>query len=377
MQIEQRVRRAFSGPLPAWYRSSRRDLPWRRRQDDPYAVWVSEIMLQQTQAATVIPYYERWMRSFPTIESLAAAPLEEVLNHWAGLGYYARARNLHRAAQEVMERYEGRIPTDTGTIESLPGIGRYTAGAIRSIAFNQNAPILDANVIRVLSRVFAVDGDPKSGPVQTRLWQLAEELIPAGEARDFNQALMELGALVCTPADPACERCPLLANCRAGNSEDPTAWPQIPPGKSTVRVTHCSVVLHDGSRVLLVRRPPHGLWGGLWEFPRRACESGESPVECAARAARDVVGIEVEVGARIATVKHSVTHHSITLNLFEAAIPYSQLGEPHPVDCAETRWVEPEQLNRLPLSAPQRLLADALARRRDREQIVGRQTSLS
>src|SRR5438067_2376780 len=169
-EMKPAVRRAFAGPLLEWYRAHRRDLPWRRLQEDPYAVWVSEIMLQQTQVATVIPYYERWMARFPTIEALAAAPLEDALKLWAGLGYYARARNLHRAAQIVVERYAGRIPSDTNELAALPGIGRYTAGAIRSIAFNQPAPIVDANVARVLTRVFGLPGDPKSGPTQAKLW---------------------------------------------------------------------------------------------------------------------------------------------------------------------------------------------------------------
>lgn len=353
----QEVRRAFAEPLLVWYRAHRRDLPWRRREGDPYAVWVAEVMLQQTQVATVIPFYERWMARFPTVRALAEAPLDEALRLWAGLGYYARARNLHRAAQVVMERHGGRVPSEAAEVAALPGVGRYTAGAIRSIAFRQPAPIVDANVARVLARVFAIDGDPKGAAAQARLWQLAETLIPTGEARDFNQALMELGALVCMPADPACERCPLLCVCIAGNSPDPTAWPQTPPGRATVRVTHAAAIVWDASRVLVVRRPPHGLWGGLWEFPRRVCEPGETPAGCTARAAREVAGIEVAVRGRVATVKHAVTHHAITLYGFAADWTG---GEPYPRDCAEVRWVAPEELDALALSAPQALLAQRL-----------------
>ncbi len=344
----------FAGPLLNWYRAARRDLPWRRRQDDPYAVWVSEIMLQQTQVSTVIPYYLRWMERFPTVEALAGVPLEEVLGAWAGLGYYARARNLHAAARQVVERHCGRVPDDPAELAELPGIGRYTAGAILSIAYNRSAPILDANVTRVLCRVFAVDGDPKAGPNQERLWKLAEELIPAGNARDFNQALMELGALVCTPADPACERCPLLPVCAAGNSPDPTAWPQIPPGKRTVREVHASAIVTRGRNLLLIQRPAHGLWGGLWEFPRRVCEPGEDPAACAQRAAREVVGISMVAGERLGTVRHAVTYHNITLYGFAAA---EWEEDPRPLDCAAVAWVDSEELADRPLAAPQRLLA--------------------
>lgn len=375
MELSQEIYAAFAGPLLEWYRAHRRDLPWRQRQDDAYAVWVSEIMLQQTQVATVIPYYERWMARFPTVSALAGAPLEEVLKHWAGLGYYARARNLHRAAQFVVDQYQAQVPSDPALLGDLPGIGRYTSGAILSIAFNHSAPIVDANVVRVLSRVFAVEGDPKSAPTQTRLWDLAERIIPPGEARDFNQALMELGALVCSPADPACDHCPLLSICIAGNSPDPTAWPQIPPGKASVRVTHSSLILRDADseRVLLIQRPPHGLWGGLWEFPRRVCLSGETPIECAARAGREVVGVEVAVGGRVATIKHGVTHHAITLYGFEGTLLE---GTPEAQDCAQARWVTPEELDSLPLSSPQRELASAFQEQIATERRAGRQGRL-
>lgn len=373
MKIDDEVRSAFAGPLLTWYRMNGRDLPWRRREDDPYAVWVSEIMLQQTQVATVIPYYERWMARFPSVRALAESDLDDVLRHWAGLGYYARARNLHRAARRVVDVHDGLLPSEPAAIERLPGIGRYTAGAIRSIAFKQSAPIVDANVTRVLSRVFALDGDPKSTTVQARLWHLAGLLIPDGEGRDFNQALMELGALVCTPADPSCDHCPLLPPCCASNSPDPTAWPQIPPGKATVRVVHCCVVLRDGGRVLVTRRPPHGLWGGLWELPRRVCEQGETPAQCAVRAAREVVGVDAGSADKLATVRHTVTHHAITLHLFEMAGNADGAGA---VDCAEVSWVTPSEMGDLALAAPQRLLAEALAERARCERTAGRKGRL-
>ncbi len=345
-----------------WYGTHKRDLPWRRMQTDPYAVWVSEIMLQQTQVRTVIPYFERWMERFPTVEALANAETEEMLRVWAGLGYYARARNLQRAAQIVLKKHGGRIPSEVSALSDLPGVGRYTVGAIRSIAFNQPAPIVDANVARVLSRVYALDGDPKSAANQSRLWSLSEELIPKGNARDFNQSLMEMGALVCTTADPSCERCPILRFCTAGKSHDPTAWPQIPPGRRTVREVHSSAVVLRGGDVLITRRPPHGLWGGLWELPRRVCEPGETPAACAARAAREVAGVIGQPAESVGQVKHNVTHHSITLHgvrLVDTA------GEPMPIDCAEVRWVALDRASNLPLAAPQNQLLKRIIERLD------------
>jgi A/G-specific adenine glycosylase len=356
-EITDATRAAFHGPLLAWYRANARDLPWRRLHHDPYAIWVSEIMLQQTQVATVIPFYERWMARFPTLLSLAEAPLEEALRYWAGLGYYARARNMHRAAEIVAAEHGGVFPNDLAALSKLPGIGRYTAGAVLSMAFNQPAPIVDTNVIRVLTRVFGIGGDPKGSPAQARLWHLAEALIPPEHPRDFNQAVMELGARVCTPADPVCDRCPLLPVCHAGNSPDPTAWPELPAGKATVRVTHCSIVLREGEKVLLTRRPPHGLWGGLWEFPRRVCAPGEDPAACAVRAAREVVGVEARKTRQLGTVRHGVTHHAITLHGFEGVIIR---GEPQPLDCAEVRWITLEEADALPLSAPQAQLVAQL-----------------
>ncbi len=402
---EQRDRIAAN--LIAWYRKHKRDLPW--RSASAYAVWVSEIMLQQTQVVTVIPYFLRFMARFPTVESLASAPIDDVLHHWAGLGYYARARNLHRAAQKIVAEHSGRLPDRADIIETLPGIGRYTAGAILSIAYDVPRPLVDANVIRVLSRVFGLRGDPKSAPNQAALWSLAEQLVPERGPGDFNQGLMELGALICRPDEPLCERCPLLADCIAGNSPDPTALPEIPPGRAAVTVAHSSaIVMREGEKedgkeeafrfrnvdesqsgeqtsaqalslegegcarvktsalpdppqpeFLLVQRPMHGLWGGLWEFPRVVCEKGEEPLAAAVRAAREVARIDVAVSKRVGLVKHSVTHHRITLYGFLArSTPESR--EALPLNCAAVRWIPLRDLNSYALSAPQVLLREAL-----------------
>ncbi|HLJ55591.1 MAG TPA: A/G-specific adenine glycosylase [Chthonomonadaceae bacterium] len=417
--------RDIAAPLVAWYRAHKRDLPW--RVGSPYAVWISEIMLQQTQVATVVPYFLRFMERFPSVEALAAAPIDDVLRHWAGLGYYARARNLHRAAQIVAAEHGGRVPDTAAAIRALPGIGRYTAGAILSIAYGVPLPLVDGNVVRVLSRLTGMRGDPKSAANQAALWTLAERLVPAVRPCDFNQGLMELGALVCRPDEPLCEQCPLLPHCVAGNSPDPTAYPEIPPGRTTIPVSHASaIVVAAGSRLqvagqceagaaagsrlqvagqceagaasgsrlqvagecdvvpagnqepgtrnhepatsyqlLLTRRPAHGLWGGLWEFPRVICDKGEDPAAAAGRAAREAAGVEVEVGERVALIKHSVTHHKITLHGFLARLePPDQ--EPRPAGCAEARWVPLTDLEGYAMAAPQALLRAAV-----KEQLAG------
>jgi A/G-specific adenine glycosylase len=254
----------------AWYRAHRRDLPW-RRTSDPYAIWVSEVMLQQTRIAVVMPYYERWMRRFPDPASLAAAPLDDVLAAWSGLGYYGRARNLHRGAREVVERYGGRVPDTAAALRDLPGVGRYTAGAIASMAFGRREPLVDGNVARVLARLFAIEEDVKSAPAARRLWQIAAELVPEAAPGDFNQGLMELGQEICTPASPRCDVCPLADRCAARASGRAGELPVIgkrPAAADKPLLRAHSVWIERGGRVLLARRRPRGLFGGLWELPQ-------------------------------------------------------------------------------------------------------------
>lgn len=353
----------FARDLLVWYDANKRDLPWRRRQHDPYAVWVSEIMLQQTTVAAVIPFYNKWMARFPTVQSLADAPLDDVLKHWAGLGYYARARNLHKGAQTVVAKHGGQVPSDPKTLLALPGIGRYTAGAILSIAFNQDAPILDANVIRVLSRVHAVTGDPKtSAGTQAELWRLAEEAIPKGRAGDFNQALMELGALICEAGAPKCGSCPVSAECRARLLGDPTAYPQFEGVKKWLDVEDVSVALRNPARqVLLVQRPPElSLWGGLWELPRATRQDGETWEQCAARAACESVGLGIQGLTPFGVVKHIVANRRITLHGFEATIGTDAM--PEALGCVRWAWVTAETLGEYALATPQTKLTALLWR---------------
>ncbi len=354
------VRELFRGALVEWYGANRRDLPWRRRQGDPYAVWVSEVMLQQTQVATALPYYERWMERFPSVRALAEADEQEVLRHWAGLGYYARARNLHRSARYVLEHFEGRLPSDSDALRSVPGIGPYSAGAILAIAYDQPAAIVDGNVARVLARTFALADDIVSTAGKQRLWDLAERLVPASGARDYSQALMELGALVCTPRGPRCAECPMKPGCRAGASDDPTQWPKRAPRRATVRQVHGAAVIARDGRVLLGRRPGAGRWGGLWELPTAVCAEGESAEEAAVRAALELVGLTVDAAEVLGSVRHTVTHHRIELRALAVDAPH---GEPEPRGYEELRWATADEVSHLAMAAPQAKLVTAIGRR--------------
>ncbi|MBC8104225.1 MAG: A/G-specific adenine glycosylase [Cytophagales bacterium] len=356
----------FASLLLPWYEGGKRDLPWRQTRD-PYAIWVSEMMLQQTQVATVIPYWTRWMERFPTVAHLAEAPLDAVLAQWQGLGYYARARNLHKAAKAIAEGHEGIFPTDFESVLALPGIGKYTAGAVCSIAFGQDAAIVDANVIRVLCRVYGLEGDPKSLSVRNRLWALAQSLIPPGQAREFNQAMMELGALICEPK-PRCGECPVREICAASATGTPASFPQFAPKPAFTRQIDVSALIFhpDGDgRVLLIRRPEDGLWGGLWETPRVTATEQETVSGAAARAAWEAAGAVVRAtGESMATVKHGVTTRKITLvgvrcDLATDGDPEALLPGPNP-----RAWATAEELgSRYPLSTPQtKLLRQALAR---------------
>jgi A/G-specific adenine glycosylase len=310
------IRRA----LVAWFRRGHRDLPWRRTRD-PYAVWVSEIMLQQTRVETVTPYFERWMRRFPTVRALAEAPLDDVLSHWAGLGYYARARNLHTAAREVTTTYGGRFPATAERLRALRGVGAYTAGAIASIAFGEAAPIVDGNVVRVLARIDALAGAASSTALKNEIWQRAEALVRADggvDAGSFNQAMMELGATVCTPKSPACARCPLGAWCRARAAGAVEHHPGPKVKKAPRAVDAVAVLAERDGKLLLVRRPPAGLWGGLWEPPMREIARGETPVAAAARVAKACTGLLLSDIQSFDRFEHVLSHRRMRFHVFRA-----------------------------------------------------------
>jgi A/G-specific adenine glycosylase len=346
---------AFRRPLLAWYRQSRRDLPWRGTRD-PYAIWISEIMLQQTRVDTVIGFYHRWMDRFPTVDRLAAAPLDEVLASWAGLGYYARARNLHAAAKEIAVRYQSRFPDDADAVRALPGIGRYTAGAILSIAFGRPEPILDGNVARVLSRVFRIAGAPTAPATQRALWDMAARLVPKNDASDFNQAMMELGALVCVKAQPACDACPLARLCRARAMGEVDRFP-APKIKKPPKVVHATAVaIHRASsgdagsretRWLLLRRPPRGLWGGLWEPLQGPVLRGERAAAAAERLAGEHTGLKLSAVFSIERFDHVLTHRIMHFSAYRA-MARGRLRL-HGYDAA--RWVTLDEAERLGVAA--------------------------
>lgn len=342
--------------LLAWYAQHARSLPWRGHAD-PYAVWVSEIMLQQTRVETVIPYFERWMARFPSLAALAAAAEQDVLHAWEGLGYYSRARSLWRAAHLVMADYDGELPRSAEALMRLPGIGRYTAGAIASMAFGQDEPALDGNIRRVLARLFNVEIPARSPEGERVLWQLAQQTLPPGQAGDFNQALMDLGSQICTPRAPACERCPLAQNCEAydlGVQEHRPVLEKKPP------VPHYLVtaaVLVRSGRVLIAKRPANGLLGGLWEFPGGKVEAGETLPAGLRRELVEELAVEVEVGAALGVFRHAYTHFKVTLHAFYCSL---LAGEPQPLVASELAWVQPAELVEYPMGKIDRQIAQTL-----------------
>lgn len=343
--------------LLTWYGRVRRDLPWRRTRD-PYHIWVAEVMLQQTQVATVIPYYERFLACFSTVEALAMASLDEVLKLWEGLGYYARARNLHAAARTVVAKYDGQVPDTMDDLLSLPGVGRYTAGAILSMAYGQDVPALDGNVRRVLSRLFAVKEDVTRGAGQRQLWALAEELLPPGQAGDLNQALMDLGATVCMPRTPLCGACPLADDCQAhrlGQEE------RFPVRRQRRPLPHyevtAGVVWNGDGRFLIAQRPLDGMLGGLWEFPGGTREKGETLQDCLRRELVEELDIEVAIGDLLTVVQHAYTHFRITMHAFHCQLGASQ---PRALGCADWRWISLDDVPRFAFSAADHQIIAAL-----------------
>ncbi len=357
----------LSDRLLAWYQVHARSLPWRQspgqsRLPDPYSTWVSEVMLQQTQVDTVIPYYRRWMERFPTLADLASAGEQDVLAVWEGLGYYGRARHLLQAARIIEEELGGAFPAEASDLMRLPGIGRYTAGAIASIAFGRDEPALDGNIRRVLARVHDVREPAQLPSGARRLWELASRDLPAGQAGDYNQAMMDLGASLCTPRNPACLLCPLSDLCQARalgvQDERPVLKPRAPIPSITVTA---GLVERDGM-VLIARRPAEGLLGGMWEFPGGTLEEGESLPNCLKRELREELGVEVEVGDEFGLYQHAYTHLRVTLNAFICRLV---AGEPQPLEVSDLRWVLPETLKSFPMGKIDRQIAKRYGQHRD------------
>ncbi len=334
----------FAESLTAWYRQDHRQLPW-RETSDPYRIWVSEVMLQQTQAATVIPYYHRFLARYPSMVELAEAPLPELLKMWEGLGYYSRCRNLHRAAQTIVEQHGGRFPDQIDDVVALPGIGLSTAGAILTFGYNQRHPLLDGNVIRVLTRVFDVELIAATAAAKRLLWDYSKRLLAeAGDGQVFNQAIMELGSTCCTPRNPSCARCPVRPTCQAFESGTVS---ERPKRKKKKKVPHFDVpvaLIKSGSRLLMKQRPPSGLLAGMWEFPGGRTREGEGLEEALQRTLRNRMGLDVTPSRKVAQVGHAFSHFKITLHAFECS--WSSIGE-GPSSEFEWHWCDADMRSQL------------------------------
>lgn len=355
----------FISPLLGWFDTHAENLPWRQTQN-PYHIWLSEIMLQQTQVNTVIPYYEKFLQKFPTVETLATTSQDDLMKQWEGLGYYSRARNLQFAAKQVVELYNGDIPTTAAELQKLKGIGRYTANAIASIAFNEQVPVVDGNVIRVFSRLFDIREDVTQEKTKQAIWSLAETLmenVPQGQAGTYNQALMELGREVCKPRNPQCPTCPIAEHCRAKAND--TQY-ERPVKKAKKPIPHydvtCGLIQNEQGDLLIAKRRDQDLLGGLWEFPGGKIEEGETMEACLSRELEEELGIQVEVGERFIQVHHAYTHFKITLYAFWCTyLPDG--GEPTSIQCADWRWVKETELEDYAFSSADRKIITALHNR--------------
>jgi A/G-specific adenine glycosylase len=344
----------FTSRLLAWYRQQGRTLPW-RDHPDPYAVWVSEIMLQQTRVETVIPYFKKWMRSFPTIKKLAQASEQDVLNAWEGLGYYSRARNLHNAAKIVLEKHNGEMPRNLDELRALPGIGRYTVGAIASMAFGMDEPTLDGNIRRVYARLFDVIEPADSATGEKILWGLAAKYLPKGQARDYNQALMDLGATICIPRNPQCLICPLMQVCEARQAGTQEQRPVLKPKKAIPHYTSASGVIVNRGRVLLSQRPSKGLLGSMWEFPNGRVE-GE-PAKELVDVLKTGYGLKALKKQALDIVNHTYSHFSVTVHPFMCEL--TQVSENK-----NLRWVKLTELGEYPMGRIDRQIARQIEKRK-------------
>jgi len=344
--------------LLGWFQKHQRALPW-RESHSPYEVWISEIMLQQTQVKTVLPYYLRWMERFPGVLSVASASEEELLKHWEGLGYYSRVRNIHKAARMIMEKHGGEFPKNPEAVRSLPGIGPYTAGAVMSLAFNEPHAIVDGNVERVVARLFNLDKPVKSREGRSFIWKTAREYIPRGKARDFNQAVMELGAMVCLPRKPSCPSCPLTMCCASHQLGLVEKRPVTGPRK-VITPLHVSIgLLLKGDRVFIQKRSPHGLMPHLWEFPGGKIEEDESPEAALVREFQEELEVSIHKLDKIGVIRHSYTSFRVTLHAF-----FCELRHPHEHPAVKSAvkglWVPREDLNNHAFPAANRKLIEKL-----------------
>lgn len=343
---------SFADRLLTWFdEHGRKDLPW-QRDTTPYRVWVSEVMLQQTQVATVIPYYERFMATFANVQALAGASVDDVLHHWSGLGYYARGRNLHKAAQQIVAEYDGEFPEDIEAILDLPGIGRSTAGAILALSRNERHPILDGNVKRVLARFHAIAGWPGKTAVANTLWEHAERHTPENRVADYTQAIMDLGATLCTRSKPRCDRCPMITDCDGYASGEPTQFPGKREKKTRPRRGTLMILAHRNGELYLERRPSAGIWGGLWSLPEIGVRE-DLPAWC-----EQTLGTAAENVADWEPLKHSFSHYDLDIQPLAVQLAAASRKV---ADSGDARWYGLNDPPELGLAAPVRSLIDKLA----------------
>lgn len=341
-----------------WYRKNSRDLPWRKTKD-MYSTWISEVMLQQTQVDTVIPYYKCFMRTFPGVKSLAQADLSAVLKVWEGLGFYARARNLHKAARVIVNKLGGNIPGDYWSLKTLPGIGDYTAAAIASIACGEPVIVLDGNARRVYARWIALRTDPRSSAGEKSLRRAAKKAMERNDPGTWNQAVMELGATICVLKTPRCPICPVQAGCEAFRRNAVDKIPKRSKGKPLPHYHVTAGLIWDDDRLLIARRNEEGFLGGLWEFPGGKQEDGETLETCLKRELAEELAIDVEVGERLIAVNHAYSRFRITLHAFHCT--YNS-GPPQAIGCAEWRWISPVQLEEYPFPRADRKVIELLGK---------------
>jgi A/G-specific adenine glycosylase len=344
----------ISEKLLIWYKVHARLLPW-RYDNDPYHVWIAEVMLQQTRVETVTPYYYRWLEKFPSILEIARASLGEVLLTWEGLGYYGRARRIHEAAQYILSAYNGFLPADIEKLKLIPGIGAYTAGAIASIAFNLDEPTIDGNIRRVFSRLFNIEEPYKSKQAEKKLWQISREHLPPGYAGQYNQALMDLGATICTAKNPACLQCPLEQNCQAKILGIQDQRPVKLERKQIPHFFVSAAVISFQKKVLITLRPENGLLGGLWEFPGGKKHDDETFVDCLVREIQEELGIWVRVGKPLGVYQHAYTHFKVTLHAFHCNL--TDRRNPIALGVQDWRWVQVSELKTYPMGKIDRMIS--------------------
>jgi A/G-specific adenine glycosylase len=336
--------------LLTWFKQEQRDLPW-RKEYDPYHVWVSEIMLQQTQVKTALPYHKRWLEALPTIRDVAEAEEDTILKLWEGLGYYSRARNLQKAAKAIVEEHGGIFPQNYDDIRKLPGVGPYTAGAITSIAFNQEQPIVDGNIIRLIARLLNYSENTRLPKNVKKFWERAEKMIPQGEARNFNQGMMEFGALMCTPKNPKCGECPLQSECKGYEAGGAAQLPNRGPKQEKVPIKVAIVVISApnlANKIFIQKRQHGGLMGGLWEFPGGKCEANETPKKALNREIKEELGITLKNIKPLKRIKHAYTKYSVDLHCFKADHDQGELSLNSATD---HRWVDVTELEQFPFPA--------------------------